>query len=181
MPLAFRDLQHFIAYLNSLAYRDMRDHYRGPSPAAAVAYGGFTQIYSKDAAVTEARHIKDRAMGGSDSGFWLYSLLGAAPSFSNNYNPREGTIARDADRMGSGARPTVAEAGAAISSNIGPRSTPARTPTSREISRCKSSTRASAWTHGYASVAASNGPTRARRSSSSSSREPSGMSSRMAS
>ncbi len=103
-PLAFRDPQHLIAYLQSNAFREMRSYDQSYGPIA-VAYGGYSQLFSKNAAVTEARHLKDRAIGGARAGFWLYVNLGAnAP-----YNPslgKDDTIAEAAEKMGNDYRPS---------------------------------------------------------------------------
>src|SRR5215204_4607445 len=107
------------------------------------------------------------------------SVLGSAQQYQGSF--RYGTAARDSSGGRDGG--TMPAASCAIShtcAKTSSRGALSREPTSRSSACCSTSTRASGWRHRCASDAALKPVTSARTSGSSSIREPSGMSSRIA-
>ncbi|THD49594.1 MAG: hypothetical protein E7774_00945 [Bradyrhizobium sp.] len=65
VPFAIRDIDHFRAYLASdIALRVAKSWY-AMRPLATIAYGGFFQLFSRDAAATEPQHFTGREVGGA--------------------------------------------------------------------------------------------------------------------
>lgn len=82
VPFAFRDAEHVLAFLRSGEfYQQIRDNPDGENltgnPRLAIAYGGFFQIFSKAAAVTEPKHFYGRSIGGTIREPELYRQFGA--------------------------------------------------------------------------------------------------------
>lgn len=79
VPFVFRDAEHVLAFLRSGEfYQQIRDNADQFSPTRlAIAYGGFFQMFSKVAAVTEPKHLYGRSIGGSVRQPFLYREFGA--------------------------------------------------------------------------------------------------------
>lgn len=75
VPFAFRDASHFLAYLKSNLFDtfNSREH----DDAIAVGYGGFTQLFTKIAAVTEPKHLYGRSVSGDARAMLVYHEFGA--------------------------------------------------------------------------------------------------------
>ena len=94
IPFAFRDAQHFQTYLKSDLAGLMPG--RGGHAENALAYGGFFQMFSRTAAVTEPKHLYGRYIGGDARAISVYHEFGAmaAPSairamLDSNFNPAD--------------------------------------------------------------------------------------------
>jgi hypothetical protein len=79
-PFVFRDAQHYMAFLKSgearkLAQRSFSD------TGVGVAYGGFYQVFSRAAAVTEPKHFYGRTIGGDARSFFVFREFGAKPGW----------------------------------------------------------------------------------------------------
>ncbi len=79
VPFAFRDPEHFQAFLASDLLKELRltdQMERFGRPWAAVAYGGFYQLFSGKRAMTEPAHFQSRFIGGAAHS-WLYRRFNA--------------------------------------------------------------------------------------------------------
>ncbi len=106
-PFAFRDPNHFSAFLGSDVYRAMRD--RSADPLLGIAYGGFYQLFSADVPVTEPGHLFRRSVGGENVAWRVFlefdgSYDGSDPITTAPARPRQASVADDALRMMKGKR-----------------------------------------------------------------------------
>jgi hypothetical protein len=80
IPFVFRDAPQFLAYLQSDLFEEIER--RKSRERIALAYGGFTQLFSKTAVITEPQHLKGRAVAGDTRAGRVYFAFGA-----KYYNP----------------------------------------------------------------------------------------------
>lgn len=102
LPFLFRDAAHFQQFLASELYQSISK--RISSDRMATAYGGFYQLFSHRAAVTEAKHFRGQYISGDVRGVSVYLAFKArfpawyiVSSFSSDWTPAE-----DAAKMGAG-------------------------------------------------------------------------------
>lgn len=105
VPFAFRDARHYQAYLKSDLGSLMLS--RTILEPTAIAYGGFFQLFSRAAAVTEPEHLYGRHVGGNARGLMVYLAFGAQadPSaflamFDLNFSPADDFALMGQDRVG---------------------------------------------------------------------------------
>lgn len=104
LPFLFRDAEHFQAFLVSDIYADfVALSTLGIDDAIAHAYGGFFQIFSYDAAVTQPGHFYNRFIGGIAQAPGVYSQFGGETAFGFGFLGID-VVAEDARRMASGDR-----------------------------------------------------------------------------
>lgn len=102
LPFLFRDAEHFQAYLTSDLYAEfVAIDTLGLYGEIAHAYGGFFQIYSYDAAVTEPKHFYRRQIGGIAQAPAVYRQFGGETVFGLGFFGGD-TVAEDAKRMAEG-------------------------------------------------------------------------------
>src|SRR5947209_12829804 len=80
IPFAFRDAPHFLAYLQSNLFE--RIGTRLYDDQIALAYGGFSQLFSKVAAITEPKHFNGRTVSGDTRALLVYHAFGAEPGLN---------------------------------------------------------------------------------------------------
>jgi hypothetical protein len=79
-PFAFRDAPHFLAYLQSNLFE--RIGTRLYDDQIALAYAGFSQLFSKVAAITEPKHFNGRTVSGDTRALLVYHAFGAQPGLN---------------------------------------------------------------------------------------------------
>jgi tetratricopeptide (TPR) repeat protein len=122
VPFAFRDAKHFQAFLESELYNEVLDAPLGGynNTRLAIAYGGFYQIFSYAAAVTEAKHFHARYVGGAIVAVSTYQQLGALVNPGSIMATPDDIVQRDGEvmRQGQQAHPTVHMVEATLTSAI---------------------------------------------------------------
>lgn len=102
IPFLFRDAEHFQAYLTSDLYAEyIAIGTLASDGEIAHAYGGFFQIFTHDAAVTEPKHFYRRQIGGIAQAPNVYRQFGGETVFSPGFFGGD-VIAEDARRMTEG-------------------------------------------------------------------------------
>ncbi|MBX3087821.1 MAG: hypothetical protein KF742_04995 [Cryobacterium sp.] len=104
IPFLFRDAEHFQAYLTSDVYAEfVAFSTLDGSGAIAHAYGGFFQMFSYEAAVTEPKHFYRRQIGGIAQAPSVYAQFGGEFAFGLGFFGGD-VVAEDARRMAGGDR-----------------------------------------------------------------------------
>jgi hypothetical protein len=102
LPFVFRDAPHFLAFLQSGEFyeqiRDTADQFS--PPRLAIAYGGFYQMFSKNAAVTDVKHFYGRSIGGTVRVVEVYQQFGARINTHSILPTRSGLDQLAATAMG---------------------------------------------------------------------------------
>jgi hypothetical protein len=75
IPFAFTDAAHFLAYLQSPLPARL-DFNRSLGRETILAYGGFSQLFSRIAAVTTPKHFYSRRISGDAQGLLVYHEFG---------------------------------------------------------------------------------------------------------
>ncbi len=104
LPFLFRDAEHFQAFLTSDIYADFAALSAvGHDDAIAHAYGGFFQIFSYEAAVTQPSHFHNRYIAGIAQAPGVYAEFGGKIGIGLGFMGVD-VVAEDARMMAEGHR-----------------------------------------------------------------------------